>query len=317
MGKKLVYWQWTKKTPNTFVEYGIDRENHKNKRFFGVSTEINNPDGSEYRVYGKVPIKVCEVYLRIWIGKFVICFGSGSFSMRIKDKSRFKLVWGLSGTPKNEVTDTKPIAEQVLDDNQRKDKKMIRIAVCGLDGIGKTTLIEKLKEKLIKDGLTVAQSRVPFTCKTLMQNIGHENLSEFEIVRRIGMAFDFAEHYYKLDVAADVLICDRYDIDFEVLNDTYNVPQNYADIMHSIYMQTPRLDLCFYLRADYSLAAERLNKRGDRKENENDGILISMQNSFEKRIKDYPNSVVLDATKTEDEIADEAYASILKILNDK
>ena len=102
MGKKLIYWKWIKKTPNVFVEYGIDRENHKNKHFFGVSTEINKSDGSEYRVYGKVPIKVCEVYLRIWIGKFVICFGSGSFSMRIKDKFRFKIVFGLSGTLKNE-----------------------------------------------------------------------------------------------------------------------------------------------------------------------------------------------------------------------
>ncbi len=306
-----------KKAPNTFVEYGIDRENHKNKRIFGVSTEINNPDGSEYRVYGKVPIKICEVYLRIWIGKLVICFGSGSFSMRIKDKSRFKLVWGLSGTPKNEITDTQTHTDKVLDDNQRKDKKMLKIAVCGLDGIGKTTLIEKLEEKLIKDGLTVVQTKVPFTCKTLMENIGHEALSEFEIVRRIGMTFEFAEHYNKIDAAADVLICDRYDIDFEVLNDTYNVPQNYKDIMHAIYMQVPRLDLCFYLQAGYSVAVERLNKRGNRKDYESDDILISMQNSFDKRIKEYPNSVILDATKTEDEIANEAYANILNILNKK
>lgn len=190
---------------------------------------------------------------------------------------------------------------------------MIRVAICGLDGIGKTTLIEKLKERCIRDGFTIAQTRVPFTCKTLMENIGCENLSEFEIVRRIGMMFDFAEHYYKLDVVADVLICDRYDIDFEVLNDTYNMPQNYKDIMHTIYMRAPRLDLCFYLRADYSLAAERLNRRGDRKENESDDILSSMQNSFEQRIKDYPNVVILDATKTKDEIADEAYINIMNI----
>lgn len=192
---------------------------------------------------------------------------------------------------------------------------MLRIAICGLDGIGKTTLIGKLKEKLVGDGFTVAQTRVPFTCKTLMESMGNEDLSEFEIVRRIGMMFDFAEHYHKLEVDADVLICDRYDIDFEVLNDTYNIPQNYKDIMHSIYMKAPRLDLCFYLQADYSLAAQRLNMRGNRKENENDDILMSMQNSFERRIKDYPNSVILDATKTEDEIADEAYKKVLSILN--
>lgn len=190
---------------------------------------------------------------------------------------------------------------------------MIRIAVCGLDGIGKTTLIEKLKEKCFSKGLTVAQTKVPFTCKVLMENISNADMREFEIVRRIGMAFDFAEHYHKLDVVADVLICDRYDIDFEVLNDTYSMPQTYKDIMHSIYMLSPRLDICFYLRADYAVAAERLNKRGNRKENESDDILIRMQYSFEKRIKNYPNSIILDATKSEDEIANEAFLKISEV----
>lgn len=192
---------------------------------------------------------------------------------------------------------------------------MLRVAICGLDGIGKTTLIEKMKVRLTRDGHTVAQTRVPFICKTLMENIGYEDLSEYEIVRRIGMMFDFSEHYYSLDVNADVLLCDRYDIDFEVLNDTYNTPQIYKDIMHSIFQKAPQLDICFYLKADYTLAAERLDKRGNRKDNESDDILKSMQSSFDKRIKDYPNSVILDAHKTVNEIVDEAYKYIQLILN--
>lgn len=124
MGKKLVYVKWLKKNPNAFVEYGIDRENHKNKRIFGTSTEINYPDGSESRVYGKVPIKICEVYFRIWIGKFVICFGSGSFSMRIKDKCRFKIVLGFSGTLTQESTVNQSLHAKTLDsEDKRKDKK--------------------------------------------------------------------------------------------------------------------------------------------------------------------------------------------------
>ena len=201
-------------------------------------------------------------------------------------------------------------------EDQRKEN-MIRVAICGLDGIGKTTLIEKLKERFIRNNIAVAQTRVPFTCKTLMKDIGCEELSEFEIIKRIGMMFDFVEHYYRLDVTVDVLICDRYDIDFEVLNDTYNIPENYKNIMHNIYMRAPRLDVCFFLRADYLVAAERLNKRGNRKNDENDEILIKMQSSFEKRIKDYPNSVILDATKTEEEIANDAYMTIFNLLQKK
>lgn len=188
---------------------------------------------------------------------------------------------------------------------------MLRIAICGLDGIGKTTLIENLKERCTKSGVSIAKTRVSFTCKSLMENIEFEELNEFEVVRRIGMMFDFAEHYRKLDADADVLLCDRYDIDFEVLNDTYNIPQNFKDIMHSIYMRAPRLDLCFYLRADYTLAAERLDSRGNRKENESDNILMRMQKSFDRRIKDYPGAVIMDATKTAEEIADEAFDNIV------
>ena len=107
MGKTLVYWKWLKKEPNVFVEWGIDREHHKNNRLFGISTEIelNDSDNTEIRVHGKVPIKTCEIYLRIWTGRFVICFGSGSFSMRIKDKRRFKIVFGRAGTLKGELSD--------------------------------------------------------------------------------------------------------------------------------------------------------------------------------------------------------------------
>ena len=194
---------------------------------------------------------------------------------------------------------------------------MLRVCVCGLDGIGKTTLIEKLNKELVQQGFTVAQAKVPFVCKSLMENIGYENLSEFELVRRIGMVFDFSELYCALNVDVNVLLCDRYDIDFEVLNDVYNVPQNYKDIMHAIYLKAPRPDLCFYLRGDYTLAAERLIKRGDRKDFENDDILMSMQNSFEKRICNYPNSVILDAYKTADAIANDAYKYIQKLLNKK
>lgn len=314
MGKKIVYWKWIKKTPNAFVEYGIDRENHKNKRIFGISTEINRPDGNEYRVHVKVPIKLCEIYLRIWIGKFVICFGSGSFSMRIKDKSRFKMVLGFSGMLKKKPAAVQANTDKSYDNNKQRNSTMLRVAICGLDGIGKTTLIEKLKEKLTQNGLMVASTKVPFVCKKIMENVAGEDTEEFEITRRIGMAFDFAEHYRNLDVIAHVLICDRYDIDFEVLNDTYEILQNYKDIMHAIYLQAPRLDLCFYLKADYAVAAERLNKRGNRKENENDDILRRMQESFDRRTLDYTNAIILDATKSEEEIADEAFAAILSKL---
>lgn len=124
MGKTIVYWKWSKKEPNVFVEYGIDREHHKNNRLFGVSTEIETttPDGEkrEIRLPKKIAIKTCEIYLRIWMGKFVICFGSGSFSMKIKDKWRLKIIFGRSGTLKGELSD---IFLSISENQQNNDNK--------------------------------------------------------------------------------------------------------------------------------------------------------------------------------------------------
>ena len=127
MGRTIVHRKWLKKEPNVFVEYGIDREHHKNNRLFGVSTEIeiNTPDGQkkEYRLPQKVAIKTCEIYIRLWIGKFVICFGSGSFSMKIKDKWRFKIIFGRSGTLKGELSDILPsISENQQNNDNMKEK---------------------------------------------------------------------------------------------------------------------------------------------------------------------------------------------------
>lgn len=86
---------WMKVKSTKFVEYGFDPDN--NRYLFGISSEIELPDGSEKRTSGKVPLKFREVYLRIWLLRIVFCIGSSGLSLRIKDKCNFKLVIGLGG----------------------------------------------------------------------------------------------------------------------------------------------------------------------------------------------------------------------------
>ena len=93
--KTIVSLKWGKQKSSKFVEYGFDPEN--NKYLIGVSTEIENTDGTEMRIAKKIPIKVHEVYIRIWILKLVLCIGTKSISIRIKNRFCLKFILGFAG----------------------------------------------------------------------------------------------------------------------------------------------------------------------------------------------------------------------------
>jgi hypothetical protein len=79
-----------------FTEIGIDPDN--NKYLFGISTEIENEDGTEIRKNGFVKMKLQGFYFRIWLLKIVVGFGIPSgFVVKKKNRNNFKLLFGLSG----------------------------------------------------------------------------------------------------------------------------------------------------------------------------------------------------------------------------
>ena len=85
----------SKKKSTIYTEYGFDPDN--NRYLFGVSTEIELPDGTEKRVSGRVPKRMHQVYLRMWVLRAVFCIGSSSISLKIKDRYNFKFVIGFGG----------------------------------------------------------------------------------------------------------------------------------------------------------------------------------------------------------------------------
>lgn len=193
---------------------------------------------------------------------------------------------------------------------------MLRIAVCGIDGSGKSTLIKKLLARLVLNGIPASSARVPFDSKIVFNEIksdSEELTREQEIVKRAGMAFDFIRYYKVLGIPEGVLICDRYRVDFEVLHDVYHLPNEFKDILSSIYEQAPKVDLYIYLKADFHLASTRLEERGDRKNNESDEILRSMQQAFDSRFSKFSNVIYIDAAKPEDEIENEVFTRIIEL----
>ena len=79
-----------------FTEIGFDLDN--NKYLFGISTEVENKDGSESRRPGFVKMKIKGFYLRAWVLKTIFGIGiPNAFTLRKKNRNNFKVVFGLHG----------------------------------------------------------------------------------------------------------------------------------------------------------------------------------------------------------------------------
>ena len=78
-----------------FVEYGLDFDN--NRFGFGKSVEIENKDGTEYRVKTSVKLKNKRYYFRFWIFKKVFVISHNGFEIKSKNRNNLKVVFGIEG----------------------------------------------------------------------------------------------------------------------------------------------------------------------------------------------------------------------------
>lgn len=91
-----------KKKADVFTEIGFDKDN--NKYLLGISTEIENEDGSEFRIPFFAPMAFQGIYCRFWIFKTVFSIGyPRGFSIIKKKRNNLKFVLGVSGFKKKEI----------------------------------------------------------------------------------------------------------------------------------------------------------------------------------------------------------------------
>lgn len=188
---------------------------------------------------------------------------------------------------------------------------MVKVAICGIDGAGKTALIEKLFAHYQTIGVSVDKAKVDFPCKEICK--ATELLKENKIVR-IGMAFDFVNYYRSFKSNCQLVLCDRFDVCYRVLNRVDNLSVNLINQLDKLYSIIEDANLYILLDIPVDLAAKRLSLRGGRADNESDEILSLMQHYYTSELIKKKNSVVIDASQSLEVVFDVAKGFIDKLM---
>ena len=184
-------------------------------------------------------------------------------------------------------------------------------AFCGIDGSGKTTVIDNIYEKL-KKNYSVCKSKIKLYSRAVFSELSkkiYDNKFEFyrvlspELIR-ISVAVDFASHYMNFNEKYknyDIILCDRHAICYQAYGLAYGVKD--MTLANHIFELINEPDLYFFFDIDVNKAVNRLKLRGDYvDEEENPELLNVVKNKYKYLFSKKRNVVYIDASKSIEEI---------------
>lgn len=186
-----------------------------------------------------------------------------------------------------------------------------KVAICGIDGAGKSELVDKLYEHYSQLGIEVEKAKVDFRCKNVC---GEAQALDDPRIMRVGMAFDFVNYYKHINQNYQLLLCDRYDLCYRVLNYIDLDDDKLIESLNKIYDSIEEADLYIMLGLPVEVASNRLDNRGNRQNNESIDVLKKMSFYYEQEINRKRNYVLLDAKKLPDEVLRLAIVQINKLM---
>lgn len=203
----------------------------------------------------------------------------------------------------------------------------MRIAFCGIDGAGKTSLIQKLNNEYVDNGNRVTVRKLQLQSQKVLKGIAKDvtgNQDEFlnvlpTIWGRIALAFEFYDYYRHIDEISDMdyIFCDRYDICYKVYSKVYGVTD--LTQIERVFDLVPKPDIYVYLRIDVDTALNRINQRNEERTfDEQECYLrpaIKYYDEYFNSIK--TNVLILDATKDIDYLCAKTRKYIDEIRNKK
>lgn len=188
---------------------------------------------------------------------------------------------------------------------------MFKVAVCGIDGAGKTVLVEKLFTYYQTLGVITNTAKVNFYCKAACKQA---ELEDIKSIVRIGMAFDFVNYYRNYKTDCQLVLCDRFDVCYKVLNRVDALDEKLINQIDKLYSIIADADLYLYLDLPLNIATKRLDARGDRVDNESDSILKLMQQYYKSELCKKKRVAVIDASQSAEVVFENAKNLINKLL---
>lgn len=202
-------------------------------------------------------------------------------------------------------------------------QKGLLIAIEGIDGVGKSSLIHPLGKKLQANNLDILVTYEPggTSLGSKLRPVLHEEKNNIcDKAEYLLFASDRAQHFEEMVIPAlkkgTIVISDR-------LSDSSIAYQGYGrklDVemikkINEWAMCGYSPDLVFYLKLGFQVALDRIMRRGGKLtsfETEEELFWQRVLNGYDTIFKDRTNVVILDATKKIEELVDQAYKKILE-----
>jgi dTMP kinase len=179
------------------------------------------------------------------------------------------------------------------------------IEFCGIDGCGKSTLIQDLKDELKKQGKPCVVIKPISGDKNFMTIISRMETSlqnspskeVYERFEKLKNEYYFLEFYANSNTIKTYLkqdmyvLCDRYTFSYLTYQEAFNMlsPQDKDSVE-----KFPKPDLIVLMTLPIDLAMQRLDERAHKAPYENPKFLTKAQNIFLREKTSYPNLLQIE-----------------------
>lgn len=199
----------------------------------------------------------------------------------------------------------------------------------GPDGSGKSTVIKKVYEKLINDGYPIVLTREPggTPIAEKIRNVILDNDNTALDARTEALLYAASRRQHLVEKIwpalreGKIVLCDRF-LDSSLAYQGGGRHLGIENVLNVNLFATentyPDLTLFFSISPEEGLKRVSADKKrvADRLDNENENFHHDVYNAFLKVVNDNKNRiVVIDATKSVDEVVDSAYKIIKDRLN--
>lgn len=192
-------------------------------------------------------------------------------------------------------------------------------ALCGIDGCGKSTLVEKLIAKLQEHKVVAEKVKKQRRLNVdLVQKYWSGEMDwskgEFAKLVSIASAFDFLVHYeYEIlprHRSGNIIICDRYSYCYAAYMDSVKANLNSSLLFANVVQPTKT----FHVHVSPEVAVMRHHSRGGPSPDETPEVMKNFSDSYEKILIESNNVIKVDNTNNIEKSVDKILGEILNCL---